>query len=87
LPYEHHNPKINDVLKIIKIYLPLMHKEQLIILRSTVFPGTTENIDEMLEEEFGSAKLVFCPERIVQGQGHLTISYKCNIRIKKIGKV
>jgi len=66
---EHHNPKINDVLKIIKLYLPLMNKKQLIILRSTIFPGTTEIIDNILKEKLGSAKLAFCPERIVQGQG------------------
>src|SRR5271157_1159023 len=66
---EHHNPKINDVLKIIKLYLPLMNKKQLIMLRSTIFPGTTEIIKEMLKEEFGAPKLAFCPERIVQGKG------------------
>lgn len=66
---EHHNPKINDVLKIIRLYLPLMNKKQLIILRSTIFPGTTEIVDTILKKKFGSTKLAFCPERIVQGQG------------------
>lgn len=66
---EHHNPKINDVLAVIKVYLPYMHKEQLVILRSTIFPGTTEIIDNMLTQALGSSKLAFCPERIVQGKG------------------
>jgi len=66
---EHHNPKIEDVLKVIRLYLPLMNKHQLVILRSTIFPGTTEIIDEMLKKEFGISKLAFCPERIVQGKG------------------
>ena len=66
---EHHNPKIKDVLKIIKTYLPLMNKEQLIILRSTIFTGTTEIIYEMLKEELCTVKLAFSPERIVQVQG------------------
>lgn len=66
---EHHNPKINEVLKVIRLYLPLMNKDQLVILRSTIFPGTTEIIDHMLKKEFGSSKLAFCPERIVQGEG------------------
>ena len=66
---EHHNPKINNVLMIIKTYLPLMNKNQLMVLRSTIFPGTTEIINEILKEEFGSTKLAFCPERIVQGHG------------------
>jgi len=66
---EHHNPRINDVLKIIKLYLPHLNKKQLIILRNTIFPGTTEIADEILKEKFGSSKLAFCPERIVQGKG------------------
>jgi UDP-N-acetyl-D-mannosaminuronic acid dehydrogenase len=66
---EHHNPKINDVLNVIKNYLELMNKEQLVILRSTIFPGTTELITKLLVNKFGSAKLAFCPERIVQGRG------------------
>ena len=66
---EHHNPKINDVLKVIKLYLPLMNKNQLVILRSTIFPGTTDIIDNILQKTFGSSKLAFCPERIIQGEG------------------
>jgi len=66
---EHHNPKINYVLKIIKTYLPLMNRNQLVILRSTIFPGTTEIVDNMLKKEFGDSRLAFCPERIVQGDG------------------
>lgn len=66
---EHHNPKISDVLKVIRAYLPLMNKNQLVILRSTIFPGTTEVIDNILKKQFGTSKLAFCPERIVQGEG------------------
>jgi UDP-N-acetyl-D-mannosaminuronic acid dehydrogenase len=66
---EHHNPKISGVLKVIRVYLELMNKEQLVILRSTIFPGTTEVITKLLHDKFGSAKLAFCPERIVQGKG------------------
>jgi UDP-N-acetyl-D-mannosaminuronic acid dehydrogenase len=66
---EHHNPKINDVLRVIKTYLDLMSKDQLVILRSTVFPGTTDLIIRLLHDRFGTVKLAFCPERIVQGRG------------------
>ncbi|MDR2491431.1 MAG: nucleotide sugar dehydrogenase, partial [Spirochaetaceae bacterium] len=38
---EHHNPEIKAVLNVILAYLEFMRKEQLIILRSTIFPGTT----------------------------------------------
>lgn len=66
---EHHNPKIHDVLKVIRQYLELMKRDQLVILRSTIYPGTTEVIIEMLKKHFGAAHLAFCPERIVQGKG------------------
>jgi UDP-N-acetyl-D-mannosaminuronic acid dehydrogenase len=66
---EHHNPKIHDVIKVITSYLHLMNKEQLIILRSTIFPGTTDLIYRLLQERLGTVKLAFCPERILQGKG------------------
>ncbi|MDR3112896.1 MAG: nucleotide sugar dehydrogenase [Endomicrobium sp.] len=67
---EHLTPKIKDVLNVIKRYKPLLNKKQLIVLRSTIFPGTTEIIDNMLADEGGQKHLIsFCPERIVQGKG------------------
>lgn len=66
---EHHNPKIKEVTNIVNNYLQYINKNQLIILRSTIFPGTTEVIDNILHNNFGSSKLAFCPERIVQGNG------------------
>ena len=67
---EHLNPRIRDVTGVIKLYLPYMNPEQLIILRSTIFPGVFRVIENMLTKEFnGKCKLAFCPERIVQGKG------------------
>jgi UDP-N-acetyl-D-mannosaminuronic acid dehydrogenase len=66
---EHHNPEIKAVLRVIESYVPFMHREQLIILRSTIFPGTTELVSNMLKEKIGFANLAFCPERILQGKG------------------
>ena len=67
---EHLNPKIHDVLNVIKLYLPYMNPNQLIILRSTIFPGVFRVIENMLAKTFGDKfMLAFCPERIVQGKG------------------
>ena len=67
---EHLNPKIHDVLNVIKLYLPYMNPKQLIILRSTIFPGVFRVIENMLAKTFGDKfMLAFCPERIVQGKG------------------
>ena len=66
---EHLNPKIHDVLKVLNIYMPLLNKRQLIVLRSTIFPGVTRIVEDLLKENLGVANLAFCPERIVQGKG------------------
>ena len=66
---EHLNPKIHDVVKVLDAYLPLLSKRQLIVLRSTIFPGVTRIVEEKLKSKLGAANLAFCPERIVQGKG------------------
>lgn len=66
---EHLNPRVNDVLKVITSYLRFMNRSQLVILRSTIFPGVTKIVDHLLIQALGSSKLAFCPERIVQGKG------------------
>ncbi len=66
---EHLNPKIHDVVKVLDAYLPLLNKRQLVILRSTIFPGVTRIVEERLKAKLGAANLAFCPERIVQGKG------------------
>ncbi len=47
--------------------LPYLKKEELLILRSTVFPGTTEWLDKYLRANGKTMNVAFCPERIVQG--------------------
>ena len=66
---EHLNPKIHDVLKVLDAYLPLLDRRQLVVLRSTIFPGVTRIVEETLKARLGVANLAFCPERIVQGKG------------------
>ena len=67
---EHLNPKIHDVLSVIRLYLPYMNPAQLIILRSTIYPGVFRVVENMLAKSFGpDFMLAFCPERIVQGKG------------------
>ena len=67
---EHLNPRIKDIINVIKLYLPYMNPNQLIILRSTIFPGVFRVVENMLDKAFSKkCKLAFCPERIVQGKG------------------
>ena len=49
--------------------LPHLRDGQLLVLRSTLYPGTTDWIDAHLERKGRNLKVAFCPERIVQGHG------------------
>lgn len=66
---EHLNPRVNDVIRVVLQYLPYLNKNQLIVLRSTIFPGVTRIVENLLVENLGKSKVSFCPERIVQGKG------------------
>ena len=64
---EHLNPRVDDLIRIIQHYLPFLRPEQTVILRSTVFPGSTELVKKYLDEQKPGIKLAFCPERVAQG--------------------
>ena len=49
--------------------LPHMRDGQLLILRSTLFPGTTDWIDDHIKRQGRDLMVAFCPERIAQGYG------------------
>jgi UDP-N-acetyl-D-mannosaminuronic acid dehydrogenase len=64
---------LNPVRKVIQdcvdALLPYLTEGQLLVLRSTVFPGTTDWIDDYLTRKGRRLKVAFCPERVVQGRG------------------
>src|SRR5262245_49226898 len=41
---EHLNPKLSEVVRIIDLYAPYFHPGKLIVMRSTLFPGTMEHL-------------------------------------------
>src|SRR6185503_181627 len=47
---------------------PHLRKGALVVLRSTVYPGTTEYVAQRLAERGCEVDLAFCPERIAEGQ-------------------
>lgn len=62
------NPRVDDIIDYVKYSLvPYMRNNTLIILRSTVAPGTTELIQNIIQKESKSADVVFAPERVAQG--------------------
>jgi UDP-N-acetyl-D-mannosaminuronic acid dehydrogenase len=70
---ENMNPVLDQINNVIKIIIPLLKKDQLIILRSTISPNTTKYIKETIElkTKFKVGRdifLAFCPERIAEGK-------------------
>lgn len=65
---EFFNPALRSIKSWIQSSLPYFHEDQLLVLRSTVYPGTTELLSRMVEESGKKIDIAFCPERIVQGK-------------------
>jgi UDP-N-acetyl-D-mannosaminuronic acid dehydrogenase len=64
---EHLNPKISDVLKVFDSYVEYLSTEALIVMRSTLYPGTMQHIYNRIQSSGYKFKLAFCPERVAQG--------------------
>ena len=64
----HLNPDLNAVISAIEDILPHLSDGQLMVLRSTVFPGMTERVGALLESEGLAIDLAYCPERIAEGR-------------------
>jgi UDP-N-acetyl-D-mannosaminuronic acid dehydrogenase len=63
------NPVRKVVQDCIDGLLPHLADGQLVVLRSTVFPGTTDWLAAYLKRQGRELKVAFCPERMVQGYG------------------
>ena len=61
------NPVHKAVKGCIDSLLPRLAEGQLLVLRSTVFPGTTQWLDRYVRECGRDLQIAFCPERVVQG--------------------
>ena len=61
------NPSVRIFDKVLDELMPHLKKSTMIVLRSTVFPGTTESVERRLRAAGIQADVVFCPERIAEG--------------------
>jgi UDP-N-acetyl-D-mannosaminuronic acid dehydrogenase len=64
---EHLNPSFRAVDRVLDRLRPFLCDGQTLILRSTVFPGTTRRIDRLLREWGLNIGVAFCPERVAEG--------------------
>lgn len=66
---EYLDPSVNSFDRGMAGLLERVRPGQLLILRSTVFPGVTDRLARQLErQERSDVDLAYCPERIAQGQ-------------------
>ncbi|MEX2034664.1 MAG: nucleotide sugar dehydrogenase [Xanthobacteraceae bacterium] len=63
------NPVRGVVQDCIDGLLPYLRDGQLLVMRSTLYLGTTDWIDAYLRQKGRKLKVSFCPERIAQGHG------------------
>ena len=62
------NPSIQDLTNCIDGIAPFLRSDQLLVLQSTVYPGTAVWVQERLARLGVSCMIAYCPERVVQGQ-------------------
>jgi UDP-N-acetyl-D-mannosaminuronic acid dehydrogenase len=61
------NPSLKAIHRCFDEMLPFLSDDQLIVMRSTVYPGVTESMAGYLASRGKKTRVAFCPERIVQG--------------------
>jgi UDP-N-acetyl-D-mannosaminuronic acid dehydrogenase len=64
---EHLNPTFHKIHRFFLDIMPYLVDGQCLILRSTLYPGTTEKVDALLRASGRRVHVAFCPERIAQG--------------------
>ena len=64
---EHLNPQFTAIHKAIDRCAEFLRNGQILILRSTVFPGITNKIQQYVREKGLDIAVAFCPERVAQG--------------------
>ena len=63
----HLNPDPQAVLMAIESVQDHLHDGQLLVLRSTIFPGVTRLVERLVERLGKRIDVAFCPERIAEG--------------------
>jgi UDP-N-acetyl-D-mannosaminuronic acid dehydrogenase len=66
---EHLNPTFHRMRRFFRDLLPLLRDGQCVILRSTVYPGTTEKVRDLIARSGRDVSVAFCPERVAEGKG------------------
>jgi len=67
-PVDHRmGPSLRNIEQVLEAYKPFFRDDQLLILRSTLYPGTSKRVHRWMREANLNVHVAVCPERIVQG--------------------
>lgn len=64
---QHLNPSFTGIHKALDACIDQLRDGQILVLRSTVFPGISGHIQKYLDERGLNIRVAFCPERVAQG--------------------
>lgn len=64
---EHLNPRFEVMRDFVKMYRTHLRSGQLLVLRSTLYPGATTRVEQLLRSEGLELDVAFCPERVAEG--------------------
>ncbi|HUD06366.1 MAG TPA: nucleotide sugar dehydrogenase [Candidatus Saccharimonadales bacterium] len=65
---EHLNPKVSEIIHAIKEIEDYLTDDQLLVMRSTLYPGVTDKVKAYLTKIGKNISVAFCPERIIEGK-------------------
>lgn len=65
---EHLNPDPESIIRVLNELKAHFRNNQILILRSTVFPGVTKRVEDWVENNVPGMTVTFCPERIAEGK-------------------
>jgi UDP-N-acetyl-D-mannosaminuronic acid dehydrogenase len=64
---EHLNPSFHGIERVLESCFHYFRDGQILILRSTVFPGISGHVQSYLQDKGLTISVAFCPERVAQG--------------------
>lgn len=70
---EHLNPDLQAVPEAVESIADQLRNGQLLVLRSTVYPGVTAMVEELVAHLGLQVDVVFCPERIAEGRAMIEL--------------
>ena len=65
-PVKNSKPDLSNFFKMFKIIKSELNPKNLLVIRSSIYPGTVEKINKILGKNFKN--ISYCPERVVQGK-------------------